>query len=138
MMPDNDKVNLLDLSIFRRYSLALREEFGDRDEVLAALEESRRQLRGSRGRVSRGLDSDPDSTVGVEIVEVDQEPGPRNAEAADTDEDSWETASKPSTRGKKPAKAPRARSRSPRAKVVRVGKKGQPLGIVSDPHPEEK
>jgi len=137
-MPDNDKVSLLDLSIFRRYSLALREEFGDRDEVLAALEESRRQIKGPRARMSRGLDLDQDSTVGVEIIEVDQEPGPRNAEATGTDEDSWGTASKPATGGKKPAKAPRTRSRSPRAKVVRVGKKGQPIGIASDPHPEDK
>lgn len=40
------KVRLPELPIFRKFSLALRQEFARAEDVLAALDESRRQIRG--------------------------------------------------------------------------------------------
>lgn len=46
----NRKVRLPDLPIFRKYSLALRQEFARPEDILQALDESRRQIRAISGQ----------------------------------------------------------------------------------------
>jgi len=46
-------VRLVDLKIFKRYSLAVRQEWAPAEEVLAALDEARATVRAALGRRTR-------------------------------------------------------------------------------------
>ncbi|HUR18373.1 MAG TPA: hypothetical protein VMZ51_05470 [Acidimicrobiales bacterium] len=48
------EVRLVDLDVIKRYSLAVRQEWAPAEEVLAALEASRRQVLAATGPEGRG------------------------------------------------------------------------------------
>lgn len=118
MAVSSRKIRLPELPIFRKYSLALRQEFARPEELLLALEETRRQVEEARGQMPPAEDADLISVRSPSAAR--RTPGPfgsvrgrgaQTEEEADEEEDDPESFLKDSVRG--PAAGPEARLEKP-------------------------
>lgn len=153
MPKDSEKVRLPELPVFKKYSLALRQEFASVDEILSVLERTTTKIRDSieradeeRRRQEQAIQ--PDDVDDPEVQEFDEEQisdddSPQQADLDDIERPFWEEpleedepvptpsgSSKSRTRTERPAKArakPKTKTKRTRPSVVPVGHHGKPI-----------
>lgn len=119
MTDDLDQVRITQLSFVKKYSIAVRKEFADPQEVRRALEKSLGDLDKLEAQIEERKAAEEKARWRAEQTDEDE------ADERDQDEDETEAATEPKPASKKPA--PRKTSKK---KTKPRKKKGKPKVVI--------